>query len=209
MGRDAFVLGPRTNPVNPNGPLIVDFVADSADQVLLTTQESLLGCSLRGPWRSRSMVLGKVKSWLITLSGCQAEGENIRRDNLAQIPMIGRWNFNMRHSPGRGIVATRMRRSCSAMASRSRLSVSASATLARTSRSSCTRTASRPTGKPPREYGTQRSRRSSQRIACVRRAESWDSLENWLETSEHRSRDGTRPATSSLRKSRMDVSTTT
>src|SRR6516225_3353097 len=23
-GRDAFVLGPRTHPINPNGPLIVD-----------------------------------------------------------------------------------------------------------------------------------------------------------------------------------------
>ena len=43
MGRDAFVLGPRTNPVNPNGPLIVDFVADSGDKVLLTAHESLLG----------------------------------------------------------------------------------------------------------------------------------------------------------------------
>jgi hypothetical protein len=43
MGRDAFVLGARTNPVNPNGPLIVDFVADSGDQVLLTAHESLLG----------------------------------------------------------------------------------------------------------------------------------------------------------------------
>jgi hypothetical protein len=43
MGRDAFVLGPRTNPVNPNGPLIVDFVADPGDQVLLSAHESLLG----------------------------------------------------------------------------------------------------------------------------------------------------------------------
>jgi len=43
IGHDAFVLGPRTNPVNPNGPLIVDFVADSGDQVLLTAHESLLG----------------------------------------------------------------------------------------------------------------------------------------------------------------------
>jgi hypothetical protein len=43
MGRDAFVLGPRTNPVNPNGPLIVDFSADSGDQVRLTAHQSLLG----------------------------------------------------------------------------------------------------------------------------------------------------------------------
>lgn len=43
MGRDAFVLGPRTKPVNPNGPLIVDFVPDSGDHVLLTAHESLLG----------------------------------------------------------------------------------------------------------------------------------------------------------------------
>ena len=44
MGRDAIVLGPRTNPVNPNGPLIVDFEADPEDQVQLTARESLL------PW---------------------------------------------------------------------------------------------------------------------------------------------------------------
>jgi len=43
IGRDAFVLGPRTNPIIPSGPLIVDFVADSRDQVLLTVHESLLG----------------------------------------------------------------------------------------------------------------------------------------------------------------------
>jgi hypothetical protein len=43
MGRDAFVLGPRTNPVNPNGPLVVDFAADSGDRVLLNVHESLLG----------------------------------------------------------------------------------------------------------------------------------------------------------------------
>jgi hypothetical protein len=43
MGRVAFVLGPRTNPVNPNGPLIIDFVADPGDQVRLSAHESLLG----------------------------------------------------------------------------------------------------------------------------------------------------------------------
>jgi hypothetical protein len=43
LGSDAFVLGPRTNPINPNGPLIVDFAADSQDQVRLTAHESLLG----------------------------------------------------------------------------------------------------------------------------------------------------------------------
>ena len=43
LGRDAFVLGPRTNAVNPNGPLTVDVVADAGDRVLLTTHESLLG----------------------------------------------------------------------------------------------------------------------------------------------------------------------
>ena len=42
MGRNAFVLGPLTNPVNPKGPLIVDFVADAGDQVRLTAHESLL-----------------------------------------------------------------------------------------------------------------------------------------------------------------------
>ena len=26
------------------------------------------------------------------------------RDAVAEMPMIGRWNFSMRHSPGRGIV---------------------------------------------------------------------------------------------------------
>lgn len=42
MGRDAFVLGPRTNPVDPKDPLNVDFAADSGDQVRLTAHESLL-----------------------------------------------------------------------------------------------------------------------------------------------------------------------
>ena len=42
MGRDAFVLGPRTNAANPNGPLIVDFAADSGDQVRLSAHNSLL-----------------------------------------------------------------------------------------------------------------------------------------------------------------------
>jgi hypothetical protein len=32
--------------------------------------------SLRGPWRSRSIVLERVKSWFITLPGCQAGSPN-------------------------------------------------------------------------------------------------------------------------------------
>ena len=42
MGRNAFVLGPLTNPVNPNGPLIVEFGPESGDQLRLTAHNSLL-----------------------------------------------------------------------------------------------------------------------------------------------------------------------
>ena len=38
-------------------------------------------------------------------SGCP----KLCRAGVAKKPMIGRWNFNMRHSPGRGIVAERVR----------------------------------------------------------------------------------------------------
>jgi hypothetical protein len=41
-GRDAFVLGPLTHPVSHDGPVIVDFNADSSDKVLLTVHESVL-----------------------------------------------------------------------------------------------------------------------------------------------------------------------
>jgi hypothetical protein len=60
MGRDAFVLGPRTNAVNPNGPLIVDFAADSGDHVLLTAHESLL--SWPNPFEI-SWLGGSVPRW--------------------------------------------------------------------------------------------------------------------------------------------------
>jgi hypothetical protein len=42
-GRDAFVLGPRTTPVNLNGPVRIDFVPGSGDQLRLAAHESLLG----------------------------------------------------------------------------------------------------------------------------------------------------------------------
>jgi hypothetical protein len=45
VGRDAFILGPRTHPVSPDGPLIVDFIPELGDQLRLTTHESLLGWS--------------------------------------------------------------------------------------------------------------------------------------------------------------------
>jgi hypothetical protein len=46
--------------VNPNGPLIVDFVADSGDQVRLTAHNSLLGWpeSVRVNWLG-----GSVPRW--------------------------------------------------------------------------------------------------------------------------------------------------
>jgi hypothetical protein len=44
-------------------------------------------CSLKGSWRSRSIVLEKVKSWLITLPQCQAP-ENYAAKGLPKCPPI-------------------------------------------------------------------------------------------------------------------------
>ena len=55
-----------------------------------------------GAWESEELVYHPSR----VTSGCP----KLCRAGVAEKPMIGRWNFNMRHSPGRGIVPQRMRR---------------------------------------------------------------------------------------------------
>jgi hypothetical protein len=58
-GRDAFVLGPRTNPVDASGRPEIDFVAGRGDQLRFAVHESLIGWptpfDFRFPWGPSSL----------------------------------------------------------------------------------------------------------------------------------------------------------
>jgi hypothetical protein len=100
-------------PIQPSAEISDhdDLLPDGVVSIALIGYSSRIGVEvfIQRPWRSRSIVLEKVKSWFITLSECQAKHAKLCRVAVVQMPMNSGAAINTRHSPGSGIVSELMR----------------------------------------------------------------------------------------------------
>jgi hypothetical protein len=99
---DVFVLQPPAE-IGDGDDLPSDRVAsialfgDSGRVSVEVFAQRTLANPFNGAWKSEELVYHPSR-----VSGACPK---LCRVRVAETPMIGRWNFNMRHSPGRGIVA--------------------------------------------------------------------------------------------------------
>ncbi len=100
FGSDAFVLGPRTNPVDPHGRPEITFVAEEGDQLSFTARESLFGWPT--PFHFR-FPFGPTSSWKkfahYRLVWTKPSG--------ARLEM--RWRYERQYYSGRGWTDAQMR----------------------------------------------------------------------------------------------------
>jgi hypothetical protein len=100
---DVFVLQPPAeigdgDDLPSDRVVSIALFGDSSSVGVEVFAQRTLAKPFNGAWESEELVYHPSR-----VSGaCQ----KLCRAGVAEMPMIGRWNFNMRHSPGRGIVTT-------------------------------------------------------------------------------------------------------